>query len=187
MREGLGTGQRQGYASELAGLWSGLSATLARLETIAADPEAALDEESLELLPALQYSLHRASELAVGLAPPVGAETAHAELASALADARDATAEVADSLEAGGPDSVALLEWRGALFRMRLARHLLAERPRREPILLPGPVFPRAALAATVLAVVGATIFMTGAMLSSWPVWLAGLLAVGAGMLSYRA
>ena len=34
MREGLGTGERRAYASELAGLWSGLSATLARLEPV---------------------------------------------------------------------------------------------------------------------------------------------------------
>jgi len=175
------------YASALAGLWGELSATLARLERIAAEPEVEL-EDSGDLLPALQYSLHRASELAVGLDPPSGAETAHAELAAALADARDATAEVTDALEAGGAESAALLvhEWRGALFRVRLARHRLAARPRSQHVPSGQGGFPRVALVATVLAVVGATMFMTGAMLASWPVWAAGLLAVGAGMLSYR-
>src|SRR5207237_305321 len=82
-----------GYASALAGLWSDLSRTLARLEAIAGDPEERL-EDALETLPPLQYALHRASELVVGIEPPPGAEVAHAELAAALEDARDATAEV---------------------------------------------------------------------------------------------
>jgi hypothetical protein len=183
VREGLGTV----YASALAGLWGELSATLTRLERIAAEPEVEL-EDSADLLPALQYSLHRASELAIGLDPPSGAETAHAELAAALADARDVTAEVTDALETSGAESATLLvhEWRGALFRVRLARHRLAERPRPQHIPSGHGAFPKAALVATVLAVVGATMFMAGAMLASWPVWVAGLLAVGAGMLSYR-
>src|SRR5438034_7064549 len=98
LAQGVGSGQRQVYASELAGLWSDLSSTLAALEALAADPAERLDDAALELLPRLQYSLHRASELVVGLTPPVGAESAHAELAAALSDARDATAEVADAL-----------------------------------------------------------------------------------------
>src|SRR5207253_1874642 len=105
---GVGTGQRHGYASALAGLWSDLSSTLARLEALAAEPEE-LDETAGEVLPGLQYSLHRASELAHGISPPAGAETAHAELAAALADARDVTAEVADVLDSAGGDAAAVL------------------------------------------------------------------------------
>src|SRR5262249_55474347 len=98
LSQGLDTSQREGYATALAGLWSGLSRTLTRLEAAAADPDD-LDEATLERLPRLQYELHCASELAVGMEPPPGAETAHAELRAALADARDATAEVVDAVE----------------------------------------------------------------------------------------
>src|SRR5437763_5653210 len=114
----------------MAGLWSGLARTLTRLEAVAADPEERLDE-ALETLPPLQYALHRTGELVVGIDPPPGAEVAHAELAVALADARDATADVLDALESGGPELAAVLvhEWRGALFRVRLARHRLVARP----------------------------------------------------------
>ena len=67
---------------------------------------------------------------ALGIVPPAGAEAAHAELRAALAEARDATGEVAGALADGDADAVAALvhEWRGALFRVRLARHRLLER-----------------------------------------------------------
>ena len=76
----------------------------------------------------LQYSLHVASEEAYGLDPPADAEPAHDELTWALGGARDATAEVAEALDEQGLDGVAPLlhEWRGALFRVRLARLRLA-------------------------------------------------------------
>ena len=52
------------------------------------------------------------------------ARTAHAELADALRCARDATAEVAEAVSIWGAAGVEPLlhEWRGALFRVRLAR-----------------------------------------------------------------
>src|SRR5438067_10619229 len=137
----------------MAGLWGDLARTLSRLEAVAAEPEERL-EDALETLPPLQYALHRTGELVVGIDPPPGAEVAHAELAAALADARDATAEVLDAVETGGAEAAAPLvhEWRGALFRVRLARHRLLGRP--SPTVPPGPAVdaagaPAAALAAT--------------------------------------
>src|SRR5918912_1088567 len=99
----------------MAGLWSDLSRTLARLEAIAGEPEERF-EDALDTLPPLQYALHRTGELVVGVDPPPGAEVAHAELAAALADARDATAEVLDAVETGGAEAAGVLvhEWRGA-------------------------------------------------------------------------
>src|ERR671928_32129 len=84
------TGERQSYATAIAGLWSGLSRTLDRLERIAAEPaETLADPDELDAIPRLQYTLHAASEAAAGIAPPADAETSHAELAAALADARE--------------------------------------------------------------------------------------------------
>nr|MDQ3822507.1 hypothetical protein [Actinomycetota bacterium] len=85
MSQELGTGARHGYASAMAGLLGGLSATLTRLEQLAADPDRTLaDEESLAVLPGLQYTLHAASETAAGIDPPADAEATHEELAAAL-------------------------------------------------------------------------------------------------------
>jgi len=186
----LGTGERQRYASELAGLWSGLSTTLGRLEAIAADSLEQLDDGALEELPGLQYALHRAGELAVGIEPPPGAESAHAELAAALAEARDATGEVIEALETAGPAAAASLvhEWRGALFRVRLARYRL--RPQPEPLPAereePREGVSRTALAATVLVFAGTVAFTGGAILAAWPLWALGLVLVAAGFLLYR-
>ena len=84
----------------------------------------------------LQYRLHTAGERVYGLTPPAGAELVHAELWDALAGARDMTSEIAEALEEDGPEAVGPLvhEWRGALFRVRLARsRLTAPRPPAEP------------------------------------------------------
>jgi hypothetical protein len=106
VRPGTPTGERQGYATALAGLWTGLSRTLSHLEAIAAAPgERLADDDALDVLPRLQYALHSASELAHGIDPPPGAERAHAELAAALADARDATGETPSRPAARGPRS----------------------------------------------------------------------------------
>jgi len=97
VRPSVAGGQREGYAAALTGLWKRLGWALTELEAIAADPGELLDEDRvLERLPSLQYALHAASELALGLRPPATAEAAHAELAAALAGARDATAEFAE-------------------------------------------------------------------------------------------
>ena len=190
MRPVVASGQREGYAAALTGLWKRLSWALTELESIAGDPAELFDEDSvLDRLPALQYALHAASELALGLRPPAGAEIAHAELAAALAGARDATAEIAEVLEHGGGIAAEPLlpEWRGALFRVRLARLRVAT-PKPLPAELETESEPTArgdALAATILVLSGATVFATGATLQLWPVWALGLALFASGVLVY--
>jgi hypothetical protein len=177
------------YAVEMGELWNDLSRTLSRLDRLAADPER-LDEDRVEAaLRRLQYSLHLAAEQAYGVEPPAGAEPAHAELADALACARDATAEVADAVGDWGADGARPLlhQWRGALFRVRLARLRLATpRPARpaEDVPLDGGI--ARPLAAFLLALAGALAFVAGATLGWWLVWALGLVAVAASVLVYR-
>jgi hypothetical protein len=185
---GLGADARQRYDSVLASVWGDLARSLTRLEALAAEPDE-LDDDALHVLPHLQYSLHRAGELTVGIDPPPGQEGAHEELAAALEDARDLTAEVADALETGGGGAVAVLihEWRGALFRVRLARLRLGTTPRApqsEPALPPNPH--RSAAAATALVLVGVASFAGGAVLTIWQLWALGLALVAAGFFAYR-
>jgi hypothetical protein len=180
----LRTGGRHSYASAIAGLWSGLSQTLSRLEQIAADPDETLAEnETLDSLPGLQYTLHAASETVAGIAPPVEAQSSHAELAAALADARDATAEVAEAASTGGVDAAWPLvwEWRGALFRVRLARLRLAPVP--ETPEMPEAASTSIAVAAVVLVLVGAIVVALGALLGLWPVAAAGMTVVACALL----
>jgi len=183
-----GTGQR--YATQVGRLWSGLARTLTSLEAFAGDPARLEGDDALAELRALQYRLHLACERAFGLAPPAAAEPIHAELASALEGARDATGEVAETLELDGPETAALLvhEWRGALFRVRLARlRLSGAKPRSDPTEAPEPVDRRAAaLAGFLLAVVGAAIFAFGASSNDWPIWAAGIVAVCGSFLAYK-
>jgi hypothetical protein len=190
VRPVVASGQREGYAAALTGLWKRLSWALTELESIAGEPAELFDEDSvLDRLPALQYALHAASELALGLRPPAGAEIAHAELAAALAGARDATAEIAEVLEHGGGIAAEPLlpEWRGALFRVRLGRLRVAT-PKPLPAELetePEPTARGDALAATILVLSGATVFATGATLQLWPVWALGLALFASGVLVY--
>ncbi|HEX3806215.1 MAG TPA: hypothetical protein VHV52_05480 [Gaiellaceae bacterium] len=183
------TGTPEQYAEEMGALWTSLTRTLGRLDRIASDPER-LDELHLELsLARLRYALHVASEHAYGVAPPEGAESAHAELADSLAQARDATAEVAEAAADAGAEGVEPLlhEWRGALFRVRLARLRLAVPAAAKPLPAPPPEEGIARpLAAFLLALAGALAFVAGATLALWPVWVAGLLAVCASVLCYR-
>jgi hypothetical protein len=171
-------------------LWSGLARTLARLDVVAGEP-AVLDEtDATDALRRLQYALHLASEHAYGLNPPPGAMTAHAELADALGCARDATAEVAEAASLWGPEGVEPLlhEWRGALFRVRLARLRLAA-PEPAKVLEPETDAPpgiAGPLMAFSLALLGAVAFVAGATLDLWPVWVLGMLAVGGSVLVYR-
>ena len=177
------------YAEEIGVLWTGLSRTLGRLDRLAAEPEQ-LEDPRVELaLPRLQYALHLASEHAYGVEPPAGAETAHAELADALACARDATAEVAETVRDWGADGVWQLvhEWRGALFRVRLARLRLATPAAVAPSgEAPAPALAWRPLVAFLLALAGALAVAAGATLGEWPVWTAGLLAVCASVLAHR-
>jgi hypothetical protein len=183
----IGTGQH--YALALGELWPGVHRALVRLDAIAADPGAFDELELPEALARLQYHLHLGSEHVYGLVPPPGAETAHAELAAALAAARDATGEVADAVAEDGADALTPLlhEWRGALFRVRLARLRLATpAPLRPAAEEPPPEGYGKPLAAFLLALTGAVAFAGGATLGMWPIWLAGLLAVAGGIFTYR-
>jgi hypothetical protein len=182
-----GIGER--YATQVGVLWSGLARTLYELEQLAADPAQLDDEDSLEALRRLQYRLHTAGERAYGLAPPAGVEPVHAELAAALVGARDATGELVDAVDDGGGEAALpyLHEWRGALFRVRLARLRLTAPPRRE--LKPEAATERsirAPLIAFALTLAGAFAFAGGALTGLWPLWMVGLLAVCGGFLVYK-
>jgi hypothetical protein len=173
------TGSDERYALLVGRLWSGLSPTLTGLDELPADVQA---------LRRLQYALHVASENAYGIDPPPGAASAHAELADALVCAREATAEMADACELWGPDGAQphLYEWRGALFRVRLARMRLAtpgQSRREEPEPDEGLARP---LLAVLLALTGALAFVAGATLAVWPLWAFGLVAVCVSVLAYR-
>jgi hypothetical protein len=170
----------------MAGFWSRLSSTLRALEAIAAEPRR-LDDEALDPLRALQYRLHWSSELLAGVEPPPGVRAGHAELADALVDARDVTGEIAEAIQSGDGQATSglLLEWRGALFRVRLARVRLTVDPTPEP----GPAVAgttRAAAAATALTFLGVSAFVAGAVLLLWPIWAVGLALVAAGLLVFR-
>ncbi|MGB2952761.1 MAG: hypothetical protein WBB74_05140 [Gaiellaceae bacterium] len=173
-------------SAELAGLWKRLSRSLSELERIAADPDELLDEDALPVLAEARYRLHSAAELAVSDRPE------HEELATALAEARDVTAEVAEAVEVAGTLAAEPLvpEWRGALFRVRLARLRLTLPPplaaERAGTKRKQPPFPYAALAATVLALLGAAAFAAGATFELWPLWGAGLALFAGGLLVHR-
>jgi len=181
------TGTEQRYATQMGELWTALARALTQLDRLAAEPER-LAEDDAPALRRLQYRLHQIGERVYGLAPPAGAATAHAELCDALVGAREATAEVAEALEEDGADGAAPLvhEWRGALFRVRLARLRLAEPRRRPSATAASRRRLRAPLGASMLVLLGAAAFAFGAAANRWPVWLAGLLAVCASALAYR-
>jgi hypothetical protein len=180
-----GTGAARQYAGTMAGFWSGLSTTLRGLESIASDSRR-LDVGAVEALRLLQYRLHWSSEALAGVEPPPGARERHQELADALTYARDATGEIAEAIEFDGRDGARnlLLEWRGALFRVRLARMRLTVQPPADPPAAPGGML--AAALATGATVLGAAAFVAGAVLVLWPVWAAGLALVAGGALVYR-
>lgn len=169
-------------------LWNGLARTISQLEALAADPRRLEDERQFEALKRLQYSLHRASEDAYGLSPD-GVEAVPDELAAALAGARDATGVIVDAIEDGGPRAAEpfVYEWRGALFRVRLARLRLSDS---SPPELPHDPMVRASLkgpiAAVLLVVGGLTAFVAGAAIGPWPLWAAGMLVLCASFIAYR-
>jgi hypothetical protein len=187
-----------GYAEAVSHLWERVGTALVRLERVAESPADGVADGFLDELPQLQYSLHAGAELAVGIVPPPGAETLHDELVLALAEARDITAEVGFALEAGDVDLVEPLlpEWRGALFRVRLARLRALERTALQMGTdgNPEPEPPRhrrerpslSALVATGLVIGGAFLFTAGAVLAAWPVWAAGLALFAGGFVLYK-
>jgi hypothetical protein len=189
--EVAGTSTTERYSSAMAELWGGLARSLSLLDRLAADPESLTSDDAPARLQRLQYSLHVASEEAYGLDPPADSEPAHDELAWALGGARDATAEVAEALDEQGLDGVTPLlhEWRGALFRVRLARLRLAapkQTPAPEPTQEPAAAELLRPLVATLFALGGALAFAIGAVLGLWPVWAAGIVAAAASLLAYR-
>ena len=199
MEPSVRTGGRQTYSAAVTDLWERVGTALTRLERIAESPADVLVEEHSDELPGLQYSLHAGAELAVGIEPPPTAEDLHEELVAALAEARDATAEVAYAVEIDEVDGVEPLlpEWRGSLFRVRLARlralertnALAAETPataRRERRQPEHERTSWTAIVATVLILGGAFLFTAGAVLVAWPVWAAGLALFAGGFILYR-
>jgi hypothetical protein len=186
------------YAQAVTDLWERMGAALIRLERIAEAPPSALTPDVVEELHSLRYTVHSGAELAVGIEPPAGAEPLHEELVSSLAEARDATAEIASVLDEGDVELVdpLLPEWRGALFRVRLAR-LRALEGTKIDLGSDGSVEPErkaparertsvSAIVATVLVVGGAFLFTAGAVLAAWPVWAAGLALFAGGFVLYR-
>lgn len=197
MDRAVRTGERRGYGAAVEGLLEPLGGTLIRLERVAEAPPEEIVAGAREELPALQYTLHASAELALGLDPPARVGPLHAELVDALVQARDATAEVVGAVDDGDDDLVTRLlpEWRGALFRVRLARLRALERsplrlPAEEPVPAPrsrGEVaITPTTLLATVLVIAGALLFTAGAVLAAWPLWAAGLALFGGGFVLFR-
>jgi hypothetical protein len=184
VRQTSGTSAARQYAGTMAGFWSGLSRTLHALDALAAEPQR-LDEDALGPLRALQYRLHRSAELLNGVEPPVGSRAAHDELRDSLVDAREATGEMIEAIEDGGSEAgnELLFEWRGALFRVRLARMRLGDQPEPRP---EPQTKTYSAAAASALVVLGAITFVAGAALIVWPLWAAGVALVVGGLLVHR-
>jgi hypothetical protein len=198
MERTVRAGERHAYTAAVTDLWERVGTALTRLERIAESPADELLDEHTDELPGLQYALHAGAELAVGIDAPPSAATLHAELVAALGEARDATAEVAFALESGDAETAEQLlpEWRGALFRIRLARLRALERSRAaaEPTRAArartreqrGERTAASAVIATILILGGAFLFTAGAVLVAWPVWAAGLALFAGGFVLYR-
>jgi hypothetical protein len=173
----------------MAGLWIDLGSALGRLDGLAADLERLVEDR--ELLPSLQYELHRASELVAGLTPPEVSSLVHEELADALAEARETTAEIGEALANAGLEAAAplLWEWRGALFRVRFAR-LRLERP--QPAEVPYTVVrrperhPAQPWLGAVAVAVGSGLVLFAALLGLWLLVALTLAGTGAASLLLR-
>jgi hypothetical protein len=182
-------GTEERYATQVGVLWSGLARTLGELDRLAADPGRLDEDDVRESLQRLQYRLHVASEEAYGLAPPTGVEPVHAELAAALAGARDSTADLVEGLEEDGLDAAmpCVPEWRGALFRVRLARLRLAAPLPAEPEPVVAPDEGRGhALVSLLLLLAGAAAFAGGAVGAFWPLWAIGIAFVCSSFIAYK-
>lgn len=192
MKVAADIGEREGYAVALADLWSGLSGTLSALDALAATPAEQLIEDAPDLLPRLQYELHAAAEVAAGIEPPSGTEEAHGDLTTALADARDSTAELLEAVEEGGLLAAAALtyEWRAALFGVRLARLRLGAAHRTAVFferLDKRRRFERGTLMATVLVLLATACMIAFAAVDVSPLFVGGLILAAAAVLVARA
>jgi hypothetical protein len=190
-------GERLAYTAAVTDLWERVGTALARLERIAEGAVDELVDVHADELPALQYSLHAGAELALGIDAPPLAASLHDELVAALGEARDATAEVAFAIETADIETVEALlpEWRGTLFRVRLARLRVLERSRaagrehaapRDASDARTPRSGVSAIVATVLILGGSFLFTAGAVLVAWPIWAAGLALFAGGFVLYR-
>jgi hypothetical protein len=181
LRQIVGTGAQESYGEAIAGVWTELLRTLARLEVLAMQPAETLPHEQLT---SLQYALHRTAESLTELDPPAGAQLEHDELATATGDARDATGEIADALQAGDLDAVEsfVYEWRGALFRVRLARLRLSRPGQTVEAASPAPEL--SARQGWALAAAGALVLAAGALAGMWLLAGLGLTALAAGALT---
>ena len=173
MGPGAGSRTREPSRRAVDRLRRELIPALDRLDRAAAEPWAL--EESTDLR-ALQYTLHVAAERVHRLeGDALGIE---GELESALAAARDETADVAETLDECGPAGAGALvwEWRAALFAVRLALRGLDSDEQGSS---PAPP-PRRAVLPLVLLGAGVAVVLGGALASLWPVWLLGLALVAA-------
>ena len=105
------------------------------------------------------------------VSPPDEAILVHQELAEALAEARELTAELAEALGHGGLEAASphVWEWRGALFRIRFARVRL-ERPSPAAVatLAPAPPVDRPPVLAAIAVAVGSSLVLVAALLGLW-------------------
>ncbi|MBA3347622.1 MAG: hypothetical protein H0T13_03590 [Actinobacteria bacterium] len=170
-----------GYGAAVERLQRELIPTLRALDEIAAD--AALVDEHEEALTRLQYRLHTAAELVLGLASWPELEEAHGELYLALSVAQEETGGLVEALDDRSlAEAVALVwEWRVALFGARLALHRLTRQPRRRDAQTAAAAAePRPSFVPVVLLAAGVAAVLGGALAELWPVWAVGLAVVGA-------
>jgi hypothetical protein len=181
MRQPVAPARPQQYSQAIAGLWRELELALARLDDLAARPAALVEPERAAQVAALQYRLHAASEAVLALAPPAEREDAHRDLADALVVAREATAAVAFALELDEPTAGLVYEWRGALFRVRLARLELGGETA-PPLQGRLARLPWARIQGLLLLVAAIGAIAVGAHTSAWFVVTGGALAVVLGV-----
>ena len=176
MKQDVRTGDRQRYATKIAGLWRGLSEALDRLERIAADPVTRLgDPDELDGLPRLQYTLRPRYGPTVrwcGIDVPRAWRCGcRGNVASVLIE-KPARGDFLPILDGGyGLQYSPLL-----VYRLRLV-------PAPEPASAPTAEVERAAARVVTLTLVGAIAVCLGALLGEWPVAAAGLTLIACALL----
>ena len=175
------TGER--YATQVGELWSGLSRTLARLEALAAEPELLDDDERSTRCGAFSTACTSRASTRSGSPAGRGRAGAHRARGGARRRARRDRRGRRGARRRRALDGVdALLhEWRGALFRVRLARLRLRRAAAGAATLDRSP---RAGAAAARARARWRAVLArgrrrrrasrVGATLELWPVWVAG-------------